>query len=88
MIRRFFARLSGLLWYWPDRNIDWLQSIDVKYIERVAWLSSLTGLCLFVYAPLSDEPFLIYLMSAGAIVLGGVSWLGALQAKRAVDESD
>lgn len=87
-MKRALKRASELFWHWPDRNIDWLQSLDVIYIERAAWLFALAGVLLFVWAPFTNEPFLIYSMSAGAIIGAGVSWLGALQAKRAVDEAE
>lgn len=73
--------------------IDWLASfiqdrISTAQEQRIAVLSILLGLCLVVYGPFTSEPPVIYQMSAGALWIGGFSWLGALQAKKAVEDSD
>jgi ABC-type Na+ efflux pump permease subunit len=73
------------------RVIDWLvdklqNHITIEQQERVAMLSIIVGLALCVFVFWTDEPPLIYLMSAAALVMTGYGILAALISARKVDE--
>jgi hypothetical protein len=57
-----------------DAIADWLMDVLSARVQlRAGVLLVLLSIPLFVYAPFSGEPLLIYLMSALAISLTGVS---------------
>lgn len=57
-----------------DRIADWLMDVLSARVQLRAGVALvLLSIPLFVYAPFSGEPLLIYLMSAFALTLTGVS---------------
>ncbi len=81
MIRKLFS------WRWVDAIAEWLQhGIDTEIQQRFAVLVVLFSIPLFAYGFFAGEPLLVYLMSAFALTLTGITWLTGLQSKRAAEE--
>lgn len=81
---------QGLSRAWAP--IDWLveqvqNGIDTVIQQRVAMLMILASFPLLAYGPFSGEPLLIYLMSAIALTMTGITWLAGLQATRTAEEA-
>lgn len=76
------------VWAPIDRIAEWVQhGVDVSVQQRLAVLIVMLSIPLMIYGPFTDEPILVYEMSAVALTLTGITWLASLQAARAVEEA-
>jgi hypothetical protein len=74
------------------RPIDWIaewvqNGVDVEIQQRLAVLVILISVPLMCWGPFSGEQLLIYEMSAVALTLTGITWLGSLVAAKKADEA-
>lgn len=78
------------MWRPIDRLATWLRhSLGYQAQLRLGIVIVLASLPLYLYAPFSGEPPLIYLMSAGALTLSGIGIVVAAEAaKEASKEGD